>query len=132
MPPEWKVKAHFLGEEWTLMTSYESQLHSVKDDGTDCFKWYSESGRELVITINHILEIDPMRLGTYNYSNPIGLGNITHIINDIAPYYFNFKKNMLPKSEINEMILDNYGNVKSKIETEIISIQNSNMFQFLW
>ena len=84
-----KVVAYFFGEKWTLLPDYASMYHSVNKTGEDCFKWCSESGRELVIRQDHVLEIDPSRVGTFNYTNPDGIRLIPfikHYYNDMYPY----------------------------------------------
>ncbi len=84
-----KVVAYFFGEKWTLLPDYASKYHSVDKTGEDCFKWCSESGRELVIRQDHVLEIDPSRVGTFNYTNPDGIRLIPfikHYYNDMYPY----------------------------------------------
>ncbi|MBR0225004.1 MAG: hypothetical protein IJL92_02970, partial [Thermoguttaceae bacterium] len=105
--------AFFLGERWTLLSSFLSKLHSSTGTGKDCFKWCSDSGRELVIQLKDgkpILAIGRNEIGTFNVISPVltaeeelsigGLLNkpirkVDHFVIDILPYaYYNIIINL--------------------------------------
>ena len=80
------VTRHFDEMTWTLSPSWRSIYHSRQGDGTDCFKWVSDAGHELVINCSQQkphLEIHPEYIGTFNY----GQTDLWHIIEDILPYH---------------------------------------------
>ena len=75
-----RVYASFEGEVWRLLPSSQSIYH-----GAGCYKWCAPSGRELVITYDGVLEINPERLGTFNY----GTFWLYHLFDDVVPYWLN-------------------------------------------
>ncbi len=73
-------------------------LHSINKKGTDCFKWCSDSGRELVIRNDHILEVDAARIGTFNYSLPSD--TMGHFLKDVYPYWKYGYRNILDTQQM--------------------------------
>jgi len=91
------VIGNFLGENWLLLSSSESKFHSKyvflnPVSGKDCFKWCSESGRELVITFNKkgtpVLDFHPSRIGTFNFDKyPFSGSTAEHTRKDVCPWF---------------------------------------------
>jgi hypothetical protein len=82
----WVITSIFLNETWRLCPRGEAEFH-----GAGCFKWVSESGRELVIKSNGVLEINPLFYGTFNFSSyqkQMSLRGTFHGIEDLTPYLF--------------------------------------------
>jgi hypothetical protein len=81
---------YFLGETWTLYPPSMSIYHSEDGTGTDCFKFVSESGRELVLRIDKSgkceIQKNPTYWGTYNYVNA-ETNALGHIALDMLPYW---------------------------------------------
>jgi len=83
-----KVYAYFFGEYWSLQKNEQSVEHSKNREGNDCFKWVSDSGREVVIFRNEgiaTLEFSPERIGTFNFC-PLHKSFSGHVLEDLGPY----------------------------------------------
>ena len=93
-----QVPAYFLSEYWFLLPSSQSKYHSEIGDGSDCFKWCSYGGRELVLIRKNdkvIIQADPKKIGTFNFISPEGWSSIEgwvsmigHGAVDLIPYYW--------------------------------------------
>lgn len=87
-----KVEYEFLGEKWVLYSTDFSKYHIRKKAGDICFKWCSDSGRELVIhviidekgdIISRKVETHLKYMGTFNYEKSM----LGHLFVDVVPYY---------------------------------------------
>ncbi|MBR0342204.1 MAG: hypothetical protein IJH64_08160, partial [Oscillospiraceae bacterium] len=110
------VTCHFDGMTWTLSQSWQSVYHSRKGDGTDCFKWVSDAGHELVIDSsqqNPHLEIHPKRIGTFNY------GSWNHLGKDWAPYLFVYGNYPSDKSPFRYKIQERWYRIQESLDRSL-------------
>jgi hypothetical protein len=88
----------FMGESWTLLKNSESMYHDeLNKDGSGCWKWVSESGREFVMkmivdkdgnVIGSEFQNNPNFMGTYNIGiKSDSMYGLIHFMADMVPYY---------------------------------------------
>ncbi len=85
----------YWGEKWKIVDKSLCVYHSPKGDGSDIYKFVSESGREVIFDIEtEELINSPNYIGTFNYST-----SIDHWTLDMIPYW-KWKNNAMDDSDL--------------------------------